>query len=187
LHGKQELRHQFRERRRVIPPTVRIEASREAASAAHPWLLAKKPRRVALFVSLKDEIDTQPLYDLLRADGVDVVLPRVRVAETTLDFVLAHDLNDLVPGPFRLLEPRGLAVPRESIDIVVVPGLAFDKSGGRLGYGAGYYDRSLDGYTGATLGFCYRFQLIEEPLPRAGHDRHVSAIACEGGVHEVVA
>ena len=166
---------------------MRIEASKEAASAAHPWLLAKTPKRVALFVSLKDEIDTQPLFDLLRAAGVEVVLPRVRVADTSLDFVLAHDLNDLVPGPFRLLEPRGPAVPLQSVDIVVVPGLAFDKSGGRLGYGAGYYDRSLDGYGGATLGFCYRFQVIDQPLPRAAHDCHVSAIVYDGGVHEVPA
>ncbi len=168
-----------------MTPLARVEASANAAQAAHRWISSRRPRRVALFVSLRDEIDTAPLYTLLRHDQVEVVLPRVRVADTALDFVLAHDLNDLVPGPFRLLEPRGPAVPLTSVDIVVVPGLAFDTLGARLGYGAGYYDRALDGFRGAQLGYCYRFQLVEAPLPHGAHDCRMTAIAHDGGVYSV--
>ncbi len=164
---------------------MRVEASQAAASLALPYLKAHAPKRVALFVSLADEIDTKPLFDQLRAESIDVVLPRVRVAETALDFVLAHDLNDLEPGPFRLLEPRGPAVPLNTVDIVVVPGLAFDKNGGRLGYGAGYYDRCLADFQGALVGYCYAFQLVDAPLPTGAHDRHMTAIAHDAGVHTV--
>lgn len=164
---------------------MRSEASTAAASAVLPYVKSHRPSRVALFVSLRDEIDTKPLYDLLRAEAVEVVLPRVRVADTALDFVLAHDLNDLEPGPFRLLEPRGPAVPLHSVDIVVVPGLAFDKNGGRLGYGAGYYDRCLADFQGPLVGYCFAFQLIDDAVPMTAHDRHMTAIAHEAGVHIV--
>ncbi len=138
-------------------------------------------------MSLADEIDTEPLFRRLHGDSIEVALPRVRAADTSLDFVVTSDLNELVPGPFRLLEPAGPAVQLSSIDIVVVPGLAFDKSGARLGYGAGYYDRALQEFGGAMLGYCYAFQLVDARLPSAPHDRHVTAIAYDGGIHEVAA
>lgn len=185
LQGKPELRNQFRDRRRSMTPAMRQTASQRAATVAHAWLLEQRPKRVALFASIADEIDTAPLFALLRNDGVEVVLPRVRAVDTSLDFVLVDDLNDLVPGPFRLLEPRGPAVPLASVDIVVVPGLAFDASGARLGYGAGYYDRALSDFAGRTLGYCFRFQLVDAGIPVGPHDRPMTAIATEGGVHTV--
>ena len=184
LLGKKELRQQFRDLRRAFGAAARLDASLAAASFAHAWIRGRGARRVALFVSLADEIDTEPLFRRLRGDTIEVALPRVRVADTSLDFVVTDDLNDLVPGPFRLLEPVGSAVPLASIDIVVVPGLAFDMSGARLGYGAGYYDRALASFTGTTLGYCYAFQLTKDPLPIDSHDRHVSAVAHSAGVHE---
>ena len=185
--SKKELRQQFRDQRRAFGAAERVDASLHAATAAYGWMRHRAPRRVALFVSLADEIDTEPLFRRLHGESIEVVLPRVRTADTSLDFVVASDLNRLVPGPFRLLEPVGPAVPLTSVDIVVVPGLAFDKGGARLGYGAGFYDRALHAYAGPMLGYCYDFQLVDGPLPIDPHDRHVTAIAYNGGVHEVTA
>jgi 5-formyltetrahydrofolate cyclo-ligase len=159
--------------------------SAKAATGFAAWLHRHGARCVGLFVSLADEIDTTPLFDILRNSGVHIALPRVRIADTQLDFVLAHDLKTLEPGPFRLLEPVGELVPLSTIDVVLVPGLVFDRNGGRLGYGAGYYDRVLAHYDKPRVGFCYRFQLVDDELALAPHDRPMTAIAHDEGVYEV--
>ena len=159
--------------------------SAKAAANVAEWLRIRDPRRVGLFVSLVDEIDTAPLLEMLCDSGVQIALPRVRIAETQLDFVLARDLKTLKAGPFRLLEPVGEPVPVDTIDIVIVPGLAFDRKGGRLGYGAGYYDRALAHYERPRVGYCYRFQLLEHDLLLSPHDRRMTAIAHNEGVCEV--
>lgn len=192
LRSKHDLRHDLRAQRRGIPNDERARLSAMAAVNFEAWLTPVARRQqlsntptIALFASLPDEIDTEPLFDLLRNSGSVVVLPRVRLAESALDFVHVHDLQALKPGPFRLLEPVGEPVSLASIDIVVVPGLAFDRRGGRLGYGAGYYDRALQHYQGSIVGYCYRFQLLDEPLALAPHDIPVHAIATDEGVFHV--
>ena len=68
---------------------------------------------------------------------------------------------------------------RESIDLILVPGLCFDRLGYRLGQGGGYYDRYLAGYAGATVGLCRR-AVLQEAVPREAHDRPVDLVVTDG-------
>jgi 5-formyltetrahydrofolate cyclo-ligase len=140
--------------------------------------------RVGLYAAVRSEVATDGLFAALRSQGVTVCLPVTREAPRRLEFVVTDDLVDLVPGPLGINEPLGEAVPLSSIDLLVVPGLAFDRAGHRLGYGAGYYDRVLDTYTGTVVALAYGLQLVSE-VPVDRHDRNVNVIATEHGCVEV--
>jgi 5-formyltetrahydrofolate cyclo-ligase len=129
-------------------------------------------RTVAGFVSTRSEIDTEPLLEQLRRRGVDVVLPRVSTGliPPRLRFHRANTRSDLVFGIFGLLEP-GTECPElaaQDIDVFMVPGLAFDKRGARIGYGGGYYDELAayvhahpDATNARFIGYAFDFQLVE--------------------------
>lgn len=121
-------------------------------------------RTVMAYVGVGDEPDTAPLLARLRADGKHVVLPRVvgPIIEAA-----AGELNRI--GSFGIPEPDGPAVDPATIDLVVVPGLAFTADGRRLGQGQGYYDRFLPLTSAATVGACFAEVLVDD-LPTEPHD-----------------
>ena len=98
-----------------------------------------------------------------------------------MDAVRLYAREDLAPGAFGILEPRGEVVPPEEIDLVLCPGLAFDRRGGRLGYGGGYYDRYLGKVHAFLLGICYT-DCIVGAVPTGAHDVFMDALACETGI-----
>ncbi len=111
--------------------------------------------------------------------GKCLVYPRVNQAE--LEFVEVLDIAELRSGHFGVLEPQGSAlVPAREIDVMVVPGVAFDLAGHRIGYGRGFYDRALatSPQRGIKVGFAYDFQVVSS-LPIAGHDQPLSMLMTE--------
>ena len=87
----------------------------------------------------------------------------------------------LIRHRYGMLEPgEGCPlVPQEEIELILVPGLCFDRLGYRLGQGGGYYDRYLAGYGGTTVGLCRR-EVLQERVPREEHDRQVDLLVTDG-------
>ncbi|MBO4300073.1 MAG: 5-formyltetrahydrofolate cyclo-ligase [Desulfovibrio sp.] len=148
--------------------------------------LWSRARSVALYVSVRDEMPTSLLLQEAWASEREVWLPRLRAGQPgKMDFVRCSGKHDLRPGPFGLWEPKddlpGCG-PGESAfvpDCMILPGLAFDMHGGRLGYGGGYYDRFLaSGWPCTLVGLCFDFQLLQ-CLPLAPWDRPVHCICTE--------
>jgi 5-formyltetrahydrofolate cyclo-ligase len=145
--AKAALRREILARRDAIDPTAR--AGRSAAATARVAALgAFREARVAFaYASFGSELDTRPLLRRVLAGGRDLVLPRVERAARRLALHQVRDLDaDLEPGTWGIPEPasdRCRQVAPSEIDFILVPGVVFDPDGGRIGYGAGYYDRLL--------------------------------------------
>ena len=169
-------------RRRALEP----EQAAAAAQAVVPVLLAE-PRlqaapRVALYAALVGELPTRPLLEALAVGGRTTLLPRLR--GDGLEWAEASDWGALEPGARGVLEPAGAAAdPPRVGDLVLLPGLAFDRRGGRLGRGGGHYDRAFPpgAATAWLVGVGYAFQVVES-VPRDERDRRVDAIVSEAGI-----
>ena len=111
-----------------------------------------------IYVSTPIEVDTKKLIEYALKDGKKVAVPKCINGTHKIYFYFINSFNDLEVAKFSLLEPKSdLCEKVVSFDnsICVVPGLAYDKSGHRLGYGKGYYDRFLSSYNGTKIGVCY--------------------------------
>lgn len=134
---------------------------------------------LALYSPVHNEVFTEELFHHAREQDKRVVYPRVRGDD--LEFARVDRRDSLAHGAFGVLEPTGaeLAEPAR-LDLIVVPGVAFDRSGYRLGYGKGFYDRALHDTSGRTVrvGLCYDFQLVDV-LPAEKHDIAMDLIVTE--------
>lgn len=96
-----------------------------------------------LYCSLPDEVDTHEMIKTLKEMGKKILLPAV-VSDTEMELRLYESDNDLQIGKFNIMEPVGKAFNNvEEIDVMIIPGMGFDRQGNRLGRGKGYYDRFL--------------------------------------------
>ena len=114
---------------------------------------------IATYLSFEFEYDTSLLIQAAQKDGKKILIPRT-YPKGQMVFV-PYDSETLAPTSFGLMEPTsGEAVAKSEIDLIHVPGVAFNAGGYRIGYGAGYYDRYLADFSGATLSTIYNFQEV---------------------------
>lgn len=140
-------------------------------------------RTVLLYHGMDTEPDTVRLLSPLWDMGKQVCLPRC-LPGNQMEARLVQRDSTLVRHPYGMLEPGPDCplIPPDQIDLVLVPGLAFDRSGGRLGRGGGYYDRWLAGFSGITAALC-RDGLLMEAIPRLPHDLGVDLVVTETGLY----
>ncbi|HVZ81849.1 MAG TPA: 5-formyltetrahydrofolate cyclo-ligase [bacterium] len=180
---KDFLREQFKKVRSQVPPDLA-----EAASQGVWAILSKRPefdaaRHIGAFFSVGTEINTYPILEGILQEGKKLYLPRLVKDQNRFDFVQVADFEHLSPGPFGIQEPSGgHPTATAELDLVLVPGLAFDPRGHRLGFGLGFYDRVLPHLRpGAlSLGVGYGFQMVEH-LPEDPHDIPLKALLTEKG------
>ena len=180
---KEELRRTARVVRDAIAPEPRRRAAESAAGNLLALPRLTGARRVALFAAVGSELDATAAARGLRARGVEIAYPRVVPGARRLEFHLVGDEGELRPGAFGIPEPAADApvAPVQSIDAFVVPGLAFDAGGARIGWGRGYYDRSLAAVPGRLrIGYCFECQLVPE-VPLEPSDLPMHAIVTETG------
>ena len=141
----------------------------------------RRAKVVCCYVALPYEVQTWRMIQAMLQRKKRVVVPVVRRASKRLWLSEVRDpAADLAPGAFHVPEPVPASrrpVPAREVDLAVVPGLAFDRRGHRLGHGHGYFDRFLAGLPESvpTVGLAYRFQLLDR-LPTALHDRAVQTV-----------
>jgi 5-formyltetrahydrofolate cyclo-ligase len=178
---KRLLRERAVAARRALPAEARAEASRAIAARLSELPAWRGARTIALYAALGAEVDTAEALRLAVAAGKRVAWPRVSAEGRTMGFAACAS-EDLVPGPARALEPPPSApvVPPSEIDLVAVPGVAFDASGGRLGRGRGHYDATLPLLPLAAwkVGLAFDAQVVPA-VPREPHDAVLDAVVTE--------
>ncbi|MCX5780763.1 MAG: 5-formyltetrahydrofolate cyclo-ligase [Firmicutes bacterium] len=166
---RRELRTQMRARRESLSPG---EVDRWSQSITRKLLdlePLRRARRIMGFARIDNEVDLGTWLTAQSAEGKTVLLPRLE-KDATMAAVPFRGWSSTLPGAFGILEPIGVPAALEEIEAVIVPGLVFDASGYRLGYGKGYYDRFLrhlrpDAF---ICGVCYEFQVVDDICPHAG-------------------
>ncbi|MSP94064.1 MAG: 5-formyltetrahydrofolate cyclo-ligase [Alphaproteobacteria bacterium] len=130
--------------RRAALRAAHPTAARDMAENFLDSIPLKKSAAVSAYIAIGDEPDARPLMKALREHGCPILLPRVVAKEKPLAFHRYESGAQLVPGPFGLSQPDR-EWPQADPDVLIVPLLAFDADGNRLGYGGGFYDRTLKG------------------------------------------
>jgi 5-formyltetrahydrofolate cyclo-ligase len=173
-HGWQKqkaaLRSQIRARLEKISPTVRAVESIELCE----WLKdqIQSARTILFFAPLPDELDVWPVLELSLTLGTICALPFFDVEKKTYSARQIKNLKkEIIDGKFGAREPAESCaeIPQDKFDLVLVPGVAFDLQGNRLGRGKGFYDRLLEKISGIKCGVGYDFQLLEK-IPVEPHD-----------------
>lgn len=137
-----------------------------------------------VYVNFRSELETVELIRQCLARGKRVAVPLVNAAENVMEALLIEDPEkDLAPGYFGIPEPDPHRSPRvagSEIDVAVIPGSVFDVSGGRLGYGGGYYDRFLvnDAPRARRVALAFEMQLVER-VPLEPHDQPLDILVTE--------
>ncbi len=175
---KSRLRAHFRSRRNNLDARRAIDAS----SSVCQRLAARDELQdidcLAGYMAKGHELDVRPFLDTAIDQGIEVLLPRV-IGPGEMEFCPVDDWDELESGTFGIEEPTGPVSPIDDVDIFLVPGLAFDRQGTRLGFGMGYYDRALPPSGRATtVGVGYDWQLVEE-LPSEDHDQPMDAVVTD--------
>jgi 5-formyltetrahydrofolate cyclo-ligase len=184
---KRALRRLMAARREALDPAerARLSAAMTARLEAMPEMA--QPRVVAGYAAIRGEIDAAAVLDAARRRAARVLLPRVNTGVPRLKFHEVAAGAVLLAGPFNLREPDPSwpEVPIEEADVVIVPGLAFDAEGRRVGYGGGYYDRVCERVREAGRGFlvgiAYEIQLVPR-CPAGEHDVPVHAVVTDSRV-----
>lgn len=185
---KAQLRQQMIAARKALGSEERATRSRMAQKAlleAEEWTRAAC---VLLYLPVRGEVETGLLAETALDQGKRLLLPRVEKAAHRLWLhVWSGAVDELIAGAYGISEPRpDLArVEPAEVDLVVVPGVAFDRHGNRLGYGGGYYDRALPGMERALkVGLGFAFQVVEG-LPAEAHDVRLDGLATDEGMDRV--
>ena len=182
LEAKEALRRRMLAARNTIPAAERMRRSEEIARRVLTLPEAERAGRVFTFLSFGSEVSTEPLIASLRDAGVRVAVPvlegpRMDAADLAAGAVL-------VPSGYGAMEPaERVPVPPEEIDLVVAPGLAFDREGRRLGYGGAYFDaffpRLRPDCPVVAIGFA---EQLVDAVPVGPSDRRVGVVVTDGEV-----
>jgi 5-formyltetrahydrofolate cyclo-ligase len=173
---KSELRRLIREKKGQFTQQQLCELSLPIVGRIKPML--KDAKTIVAYYSLPDEVDTHGFIDQLLADGKTVYLPKV-ISNEEMVLCRYTGAESLSLGAFGIMEPVGRQIAAdEVIDAVLVPGMAFDGDGNRLGRGKGYYDRflkSLSHPRPQLIGVCFDFQKVDM-VPTESTDVRVDVV-----------
>ncbi len=165
-------------------------------AAIKPRLAPGAPLRLGVYCAIRQEADLSPACaDLQSAGGFELYYPAVKGSSEAAELVFGCLPMDCEPADFLARGCFGIAEPKSTcwlpelptLDVVLLPGLAFDRAGNRLGWGRGFYDRLIPKLSGnpVLVGVCYDFQIVAGQLPITAGDRPVDWLLTPEGFHMI--
>ncbi len=178
---KAELRSRYKKLRMGLSPAAKDEMDLKILNRMMNLWQYRDSETILTYVSTAIEVDTRRLIEKSIEAGKKVAVPRCVPGTREMEFYLIHSLDELSAGTFGVLEPdpqKSALLEDFSEGLCIVPALAFDFQGYRLGYGKGYYDRFLARFGGSTVGMCYD-SCMARSLPAGRYDRPVNLIVTQ--------
>lgn len=180
--SKQQMRAELLEKRRKLTKECIITQSNSMAQNLYNWSYYQRAETIMLFLSMPDEPSTTSIIEHAWQQGKTVCVPHMREEFGVMDAAVITSLDDLVKGRFNLLVPDPAhleLIDPELIDIILVPAVAYDHAGNRLGMGAGYYDRFISRATKAIrIGAIWSSQIVPS-IPTNEYDKGVQYLLTE--------
>lgn len=183
---KMRLRKEILSQRSALNPKKRATASRQIVQEILNSSYYKKAKVVFAFAPFREEVEIDALMEACWSDAKQVFLPRVNASSKVMEFYEVHSWADVEQGHYGIREPKSDCTPytnmNTKVDLVLMPGVAFDRAKGRLGYGAGYYDRFLRQLETKPhlIAPIYAMQIVPK-VPTDVWDYPVDAIVTEQG------
>lgn len=180
--NKAQLRADMRAKRRALS----AEEQEAAAQAVYAHLMGFEPYQkanvVMAYMACRGELSLEAVIRDALLQGKTLLLPRCEAAGI-MTARRIDGMQSLQQGAYGLLEPREdcTVVQPDEIDLILVPGVAFDRAGNRLGQGGGYYDRFVEGSGAVRAGICHAFALLDDVAHEA-HDQAMDNVITPGGI-----
>lgn len=174
--NKAKIRVQIKAILAGIPQTVRKQSETSIYAALHPLSQVQTAKHIAAYLAMPDELslDTWIIQNLAHKT---IYLPRFNSKKNEYELAQIKSMNsNIISGRFHIREPNrdcpsiSIREARKKIDLWLIPGRAFDKSGNRLGRGKGIYDHFLKNAAGYKIGIAFDSQISEHPLPTTPSD-----------------
>jgi 5-formyltetrahydrofolate cyclo-ligase len=180
---KSEWRKKMKQQLVLMEKEERREKSQQIANYLFQTKQWKSCKSMGITVSRNFELDTSLIIEAAWNNGITVCVPKCYSKDKQMEFRAIQSYDQLENVYMDLYEPivdQTNVILSEDIDLLIVPGLVFDRSGYRIGYGGGYYDRYLAGYSGTTISLAYQSQLMDL-LPHEKFDVPVEQVITEIG------
>ncbi len=184
---KDELRNQIRQHWAQISDVVKTQVSLKAQLLLCSLEVFQKASCVALYSPIQKEVSTELIFEEAIKKNKKVCYPKVFWKKNWIEYYEIDSAQRLTLSHWGGKEPRGdtLKVSLDRIDLMVIPALAFDIFGGRLGRGKGFYDRVLKNYHGSRVGLAYSFQVLKE-LPCEIWDERMDYVVTESKTYQFI-
>jgi 5-formyltetrahydrofolate cyclo-ligase len=176
---KSSVRQQLLKARQLLTLDQKAEAGQSIAATLFATAEWKSARSVGCYLALPGEVATMSIVQTGLSEGKLMSAPVVLGKSEPMKFfrLTAHQI--LEQGPMGIWQPpQDYPMAPEKIDLLIVPGVGFDRAGFRIGYGGGFYDHFLAHYHGTTLGLGFNCQIVET-LPTHAHDRPIQILVTE--------
>jgi len=186
MFSKSALREQFLNKRSAVSDKSVIFKSRQIFNKIIQIKQLNKTGNFLVYLPVQNEVDTGQIIEYLFWRKSSVFVPAFIKSNSRFEAVEFTASDQLETGPYQIPQPKNLRpVEIDHIDAAIIPGVAFDKLGTRLGYGKGVYDKLLDGFSGLKIGLSYDFQFLEK-LPKERHDMVMDMVFTENNIYRVI-
>lgn len=194
VEQKKSIRKLIKEKKSQLTSEYILASSKKITNILINLDAFKNARTVMCYLSFGNEVDTKEIIDKCLESDKTILVPVIKRNADGTSYMEASKLQnpneDLYPGIMGILEPKGTSIrimDPTLIDLIIVPGLAFDESGNRLGYGAGYYDYFLERLRVdcKKIALTFSYQMIDK-IPTQKHDKQIRAIITEKGLNHII-
>ena len=184
---KRQIRKKLKAKRKNIPEDKKEIYDKEISLKIAETDYYKNAKQVLVFASVGDEFKTEYIIEKCRRDKKTLFYPLCIDSQGKMEFFRVNSDLDLQIGMYGIPEPKPTCekyIPKEN-DLIIVPCLSVDKSGYRIGYGKGYYDRFLRNFKGVSICPCYD-ELLTDSLPTDEYDVKINILITEKLTREVI-
>lgn len=183
---KRDIRKKVLEIRKSLDTHEVKKLSQEITQIIMQWDIYKYAKSIMVYSAIKNEVNLEKIvFDAIKNNKI-VIYPKTIKETFNIIPCVVSKIEELQIGEYGILEPsKNELIDKNKIDIVFVPGVAYDDKGYRIGYGAGYYDRFLRDFNGIKVGICFSFQIVEDTF-KDEHDIKMDYIITEKGILKLI-